>query len=851
MPGIPEFPLRWAAAAAREALARDDIPLATAVAPSHLVNATTFITRGGTYQRVWNLEGIPWEITPPGDIFNTHDTYSHWLASLPGHEWRVYRYRLQRRAHARLTPIEDGYAAQLDEALAAKEAARPFLVTEHFLALEYIPPRLRERQGGIGDALARMLGSDRRTPAQIAADEAAALKALDERTASTEAALRDLNPRLLGEYEQDGVRFSELAEFLGLTVNGTWARVRADCGLLYQALPAVRLSQGPAVVELAGISGSRFAAMLDIKEYANAQVGILNGLLLQNDEFLEVQCWEPMPRTDGVASLQRQHNYLMSTEDVSDTQRLRLKEAMDAVQDGREVMGAYAYGLAVFGDSPQAALDSASRVAGSVMQTARGLQLAKVELLADQAWKLNIPGNFGRAGVQPRTAELTNRAYAALTAPHEVRQGKRWGNPWGEALWLARTASGRPFYASAHASPAKTDVAGERYPANVTITGKTGSGKSTSVNVFLALSRRWFPAPRIGWLDYNRANEAFLRRIGGIYLCMLPGERTGMNPFRRPRMGYPTAEHVLQWRELVKQCIWHEKLGLLPDEDDEIAVAAERIAQMPSHMRSITRLRENLPSKTRSADRPTVFERLRPWCRGSRLGADGELAWVFDGDDTLPEPEEAQVIGWDYTAIIDRPEICGPLVLAITQYKRSMLGHGRIILGGDEVWKALTNEDLAAFYNDMERTARFQDALVLKATQQPEDHAESLYGRTSLSQTSTFIALCDPNATADCYVKRMGFSEVALQTIRDLNKDGVFRCLWWQPSEGDPVQLELPDLRGLHDHLAILSGAKENLPLLDAARAEAGDNAEAWTPLFLAAVRERRARNTARVRRVA
>jgi hypothetical protein len=97
----------------------------------------------------------------------------------------------------------------------------------------------------------------------------------------------------------------------------------------------------------------------------------------------------------------------------------------------------------------------------------------------------------------------------------------------------------------------------------------------------------------------------------------------------------------------------------------------------------------------------------------------------------------------------------------------------------------------------------------------------------------------------------MGFSEVALQTIRDLNKDGVFRCLWWQPSEGDPVQLELPDLRGLHDHLAILSGAKENVPLLDAARAEAGDDPEAWAPLFLAAVRERRACNTARVHRVA
>lgn len=567
---------------------------------------------------------------------------------------------------------------------------------------------------------------------------------------------------------------------------------------------------------------------------------------------MEVQCWEPMTLTEGIESMQQQLNYLFATEDVSTTQRAQLTEAQDAIQDGREVMGYYAYGLAVFGDSAEAALEAAGRITGHLAQSARGLELVTVDLLADQAWKLGIPGNFSANGVQPRTAEITNRAYSALTAPHEVRQGKRFGNPWDEALWMARTASGRPFYASVHASNVKLDVEGERYPANVTLTGKTGSGKSTFQNVLLALMERWFPAPRFAWLDYNRANEPFLRRIGARYVRLQDGVRTGMNPFQRPRTGHPSQGQITQWVNVVKQCLWHEKMILDPEEEQDIAVAASRIALMPAHMRSMTRLRENLPSRERSApDRPTVFDRLRPWCRGSGHTADGELAWVFDGNDTLPEPHECQKIAWDYTDVLDSPEVCRPLMLSIMQYQRAMLGHGRIVLGGDEMWKGLSNEDLAKFFRDLEKTARFQDALVFKTTQEPEDFAESLYGRTSLSQTSTFICLFDPNATEQCYCKRMGFSETALETIRTLNQDGVFRCVWWQPSEGDPMVLELPDLRGMHQHLAILSGAKENLPLLDEAIAEAGDEPAAWEPIFQAKVRDRRTRSMARMRRVA
>lgn len=831
------FPEKWTNPA-RRVLARHTLPMAQWVPGSQLINPTTVINRSGTYIRAWELhKGVPWETASPSEVQTPHETYCNLLNGMALSGWRVYRYRVQRLVYSGLTPIEgSGYPAKLDAALAERTKRRPYLVCQHFLVLEHVPRRLTGNAG-----LLSKMDSDRRGEREIRQDEAQALQQLDERSVVVERALQGHEPRLLANFDHHGVTCSELGGFLGFLINGKWAPVRSDCGPLFLALPTVQMSEGPGIVELASANSRRYAAMLDIKDYVNAQPGVLNGLLLQREEFVEVQCWAPMSRTEGVESLQRQHNYLLATEDVSDTQRAKLKQGMDAVQDGRETQGSYAYSLAVFGNTVEAALESAASVIGSVAQDARGLQMAKVELLADDAWKLLSPGNFGPNGVQPRTAELTNRAFAALSAIHGVEAGKRWGNPWGEAVVKLRTASGRSFDASLHASPPKQDVEGERLAGNVLLTGMTGAGKSVAQNVILACMDRFDPRPRMAWLDYNRANEAFLRRMDGRYFTFQPGELTGLNPFRRPRLGYPSGAHLQQWKEIIQQCIWNPDLPLLPDEDDDLAEALAAVAEMQPHLRGIRRVRENLKVRSRQDNRPSIYERLGRWCRG------GEYGWVLDGDDRLPEPEEAEIIGCDYTAFLDRPELCRPLALGVLQYYRSMLDAGRrIIFGSDEEWKALTNEHMAAFFRDLQKTVRHGDGLVIQTTQEVEDAMESTYGRTNISQVATFISLADEKASRECFVERMGYSEEELHIVRTLRQDGVRRCLFKQPSIGVSVVLELPDLSGMDDHLAILSGAKENLPLLDAARAEAGDDPEAWEPLFLAAVRARRARTALR-----
>jgi type IV secretion system protein VirB4 len=530
--------------------------------------------------------------------------------------------------------------------------------------------------------------------------------------------------------------------------------------------------------------------------------------------------------------MKRQHNFLLATEDVSVTQRERLKVGMDAVEDGRESQGYYGYGLAIFGRTAQEALNLAARIVGSVMQDARGLQMAKVDLLADDAWKFQCPGNFNK---RPRKVEITSSAFAALSPDHGMLLGKQFGNPWGEAWNLHPTASRRAFMASVHESNPKLDEEGKPLSGDVLLTGVKGSGKSSLLCVYMVLSRRFYPAPRIIVFDKDCSNEICIRRMGGLYFRFAIGEDTGINPFRRPRNGKPTPADENHCYELVLRCADSSGVPSSPDEKADLRRAISVVAGMPSHLRGLTRVRENLRVKTAQGPGLSLFERIAPWCRGGAMG------WVFDGEDTLPEAADAEIIGFDYTQFLDRPELRGPITLALIHYLDQMIDGRRLMLVFEEAWKVLDDDELALKARDVMKTLRKKNGTIWQVTQEPADSVLSKYGRTMVSQTSTFMALGDRGAKRDIYVDKMYWTDEEMRIIQHLNLDGGHKFLFKQPSTGTSVVLEL-DLTGMDDHLVILSGTEENVRLLDEIRAEVGDDPADWEPILLELVRQRKAR---------
>lgn len=432
---------------------RTENPLARFVPFSSLVSPHDVMTRGGDYLRVWRLDGVPFECADEHLIAERHEALCSLLRNLAGGQWAMWTHRLHRVVSDELDhPADAGFARDLSIAYQARLHRHRMMSNELYLTLVYRPNMSR---------VGRALQSTRRSREAIAAGQADALRAMEERSALVGRVLRGFGPQLLGIRERRGHSCSEVAEFLGYLVNGCSRPIHAAAGPLHRTLPISRLSFGGDKLELRRGDQRRYAALVDIKEYADAvEPGILNALLYENSEFIESQSFSILPRRDAMHALELQRDQLIASDDVVASQVAEMDVALNELGDGQFCMGEYHYSLVVFGEDVADAGRRAAQAIGAVGE-ASSLQMSTVDLVADAAWFAQMPGNWQW---RPRDAKLSSRAFAALASGHNFARGKRDGNPWGEALALLPTPSGQPFYLNLHSSPEGEDSADKKLP---------------------------------------------------------------------------------------------------------------------------------------------------------------------------------------------------------------------------------------------------------------------------------------------------------------------------------------------------------------------------------------------------
>jgi type IV secretion system protein VirB4 len=128
-------------------------------------------------------------------------------------------------------------------------------------------------------------------------------------------------------------------------------------------------------------------------------------------------------------------------------------------------------------------------------------------------------------------------------------------------------------------------------------------------------------------------------------------------------------------------------------------------------------------------------------------------------------------------------------------------------------------------------------------TQQPDDVLDHELAKTAVQQSVTGIYLPNPNAIKKDYVEGFKVTPQEFDIIRSL--PAASRAfLVKQDGKSAVVRF---DLGGLDDVITILSGSQDNIELLDEIRRSVGDAPEAWVPLLIEKVNERRdARRTER-----
>ncbi|MGF6479565.1 VirB4 family type IV secretion/conjugal transfer ATPase [Paraburkholderia sp. JPY419] len=796
-------------------VANREVPLAGYIPYSTHVSDHIIKTREGDYLQVWKIAGIAFEAADPADILARHDGLNQFVRGLAGGHVAVWSHRLRRRVSDRFpTEYRNRFCEELATRYYASFAGYRMMANELYLTVVYRPNRTR-----LGRVFSR---AARRTRDDIRRDQLDALKVMAELAAQVEASLKPYDPVALGVYTRQipftsrPRRYSSALELLGYLVNGVWEREPVPSGPIREALPTSRLFVGAEKVEIRMPVETRFAAMLDMKDYPeDTEPGMLNGLLYGDFEYIETQSFTILDRPSAKEALERQRNQLIAGEDVAVSQVTAIDQALDDLINGDFVLGEYHYSLAVLGDT----LDEVSRsVAKARTQLAdAGFQTALIDLVADAAWFAQLPANWR---YRPREAKLTSRNFCGLSSLHNFATGKRDGNPWGEAITIVKTPSGQPLYLNFHATSDKQDSLDEKALANTQIIGRAGAGKTVLELFLLAMATKYGITAVL--FDKDRGTEIAIRAMGGTYTVFRRGEPTGLNPFQMAP-GEPVIDF---WERLVRKLVDIGEPLSARDELD-ISRAVREVARMDKPLRRLSMVRQLLSNVGENS----LHARLAKWCAGGRLG------WVLDNPTDRIDLAHATLFGFDDTELLADGEVSTPITMYLLHRTENLIDGRRFIYVMTEFWKRLDDPVFTDFAKNKQKTIRKQNGLGIFDTQSPADVLRSDIASALIEQSATFFFLPNPRADYDDYVRGFKLTEAEFNIVRNLGENSRLFLV----KQGHRSAIGRLDLAGLGDVLDVLSGTTDNVELLDTIRAQVGDAPQDWLPVFHEQLAKRRA----------
>lgn len=765
-----------------------DAPISAFIPLSTHVSPTVLKTTEGDYVMSWRLEGLPFVGREEWELEHRHQTFNRMLQTLRAPDfvnvafW-VYDVRRRRRLRDN-SRFAQTFNQQMSDAYYNALSSQKLMQNELYLTLIYRPvasgKRFKDKTGNVS---------------VLEAEQANAVATINELAGNVEAVLKDYAPYRLGMYEApNGMVFSETLELFGYLLN----RMDEPVPVLSAPVPAYlpisrqRFSAKSGDFVITTPSGtSYFGAILNIKEYPDGTYpGILNGLKYLDFEYVVTHSFSPMGRQDALKALDRTKGMMISSGDKAVSQIVELDHAMDQLASGNFVLGEYHFSIAVYAAS-QDQLSQQIATTRAELSNA-GFVSVKEDLAVSAAFYAQFPANWK---YRTRLANVSSLNFLGLSPLHNFATGKKTNNPWGDCVTTLQTTNGQPYYFNFHATHPNENSLGEKAIANTMVIGKSGTGKTALINFLLSQVQKLKPTPTIFFFDKDRGAEIFVRACGGNYLALENGQPTGFNPFHCAR----TEANVQFLVDLIK--VLAGKREYTSREEEDIHRAVENILDTPTHLRTMTNFQKSLPNMGDDG----LFIRMRKWTVGHSLG------WVFDNPVDTIDLQKAPIIGFDYTDIIDNPEIRVPVINYLLHRLEELIDGRPLIYVMDEFWKILDGEGgLKEFAKNKQKTIRKQNGLGIFATQSPEDALASNIAAALVEQTATMILLPNPNAGREDYVEGLKLTDAEYQVVVSLDERS--RCFLVKQGHASAVcQL---NLRGMDDSLAVISASTDNIDIM-------------------------------------
>jgi type IV secretion system protein VirB4 len=765
-----------------------DAPISEFIPLSSHVSPTVIKTTGGDFMLVWRLEGLPFVGREEWELEHRHNTFNRMLQTLRAPDfvnvafW-VHDVRRRRRVKDK-SRFDHQFNQQLSDAYFETLSAQKLMQNELYLTMIYRPvvsgKRFAEKSSDV---------------TRLEAEQTQAITTLLELAGNVEAVLKDYAPARLGMYEASNrVVFSETLEFFGYLLNRIDEPVPVLQAPIYNYLPISKqrfsAKTGDFVVTTPnGIN--HFGAILNIKEFTDGTYpGILNGLKYLDFEYVVTHSFSPMGRQDALKALDRTKGAMISSGDKAVSQIIELDHAMDQLASGNFVLGEYHFSMTIYAASQELLSQQIATTRAELSNA--GFVSVKEDLAVTASYYSQFPGNWK---FRTRLANISSLNFLGLSPLHNFATGKKENNPWGDCVTTLQTTNGQAYYFNFHATHPAENSLGEKAIANTMVIGKSGTGKTALINFLLSQVQKLKPSPTIFFFDKDRGAEIFVRACGGNYLALENGKPTGFNPFQCEN----NESNTQFLAELIK--VLAGKTVYSSREEDDIFRGVANMLDTPMRLRNMTNFQKSLPNMGDDG----LFVRMRKWTAGNSHG------WVFDNPIDTIDLQKANIIGFDYTDIIDNAEVRVPIINYLLHRLEALIDGRPLIYVMDEFWKILDGEGgLKEFAKNKQKTIRKQNGLGIFATQSPEDALASDIAASLIEQTATMILLPNPNASKEDYIDGLKLTEAEYQVVVSLDERS--RCFLVKQGHASSVcQL---NLRGMDDALSVISASTDNIEIM-------------------------------------
>jgi type IV secretion system protein VirB4 len=766
-----------------ESLVAKFVPYSTHVHPNVLR------TVEGDYMVCFQLHGIPFLGREPQELEHKHNNFNKLLQTLRAPDYTNFSYWAHDIRRKRNVLTHKNYTGKFNQLLndhyVQQLNSNSMLINELYFTLIYRPR-------GISTATERFFSGSLEG---LELEQKEHISTVLEMANLLESTLYAYSPRRLGTYTSDqGGLFSSALEFLGYIINRIDEPIPVLPSRIFNYLPTSRHifneKTGNFLIETA--NGTRhFGAMLALRDYPEETYpGVLNSIKEVPFEYVMTHSFTPSGRQQALSYLERTKGRMLVTNDKAVSQIRDLDSAMDGLASGRFVLGEYHSTIALY-DSKLQTLDSSVSQIRAILSNA-AFVTSREQLASMASFYAQLPANWK---YRTRKAYITSLNFLGLSPLHNYPVGKSQNNPWGPAVTVLQTTNGQPYYFNFHATKPHENSLGEKALGNTMVIGKSGTGKTALVNFLLSQIQKEGASPTIFFFDKDRGAEIFVRACAGRYMAIESGKPTGFNPLQCEA----TEENTLFLVMFIK--LLSGKREFSSSEDDDILRAVKSILDIPINLRTMTNLQSSFPN----LGDDSIYSRLKKWTRTGYLG------WVFDNPKDSIVLDDANIIGFDYTELIDFPEVRAPVINYLIYRMEQLLDGRPFIYVMDEFWKILDGEGgLKEFARNKLKTIRKQNGLGIFATQSPEDALKSDISAALVEQTATLILLPNPSAEESDYVNGLKISKNEFNNIKSLDERS--RCFFIKQNN-DTAFCQLK-LGGRPDLLAFISSNSQNIEKL-------------------------------------